>query len=90
MNVPPAQAEREKQELLCLAGNLRAARARTKLSQREVERATGYTQPVLCHWEQGRRPPSVAALFRLARLYGVSVGDLMTAVNRPARSGRTR
>jgi transcriptional regulator with XRE-family HTH domain len=86
--VSPGQAERERQALLRLAGSLLAARERSKLSQRAVERATGYSHSMLCCWERGRNVPPVVALVRLAHLYGMDIGALVSGINRKSTGAR--
>lgn len=53
------------------------ARVRKNLSREEVEEATGITVTTIYNWEHGRMPKLVARAVKLARLYGVSVEELV-------------
>ena len=56
---------------------LRAARLKRGLSQSEVGRRAGISQPAISDHEHGKKSPSVPTLFALAKLYGVSVESLV-------------
>lgn len=45
---------------------LRAARRRLGLTQVELARALGVSQPSICDWECGRKPCALPGLLRLA------------------------
>jgi hypothetical protein len=49
---------------------LRAARRRRALSQQEVARRAGTSQPVISAYERGRRDPTVGTLRRLVEATG--------------------
>lgn len=74
-----------------LAANLRAARARSKLSQRDVAKRIGVSQPSLSLWERGEVEPTLSMLRKLAATYGTSAARLLTSDGyRPARAARGR
>lgn len=67
-----------------LAANLRAERARTRLSQRQVAQIVGCSQGALQKWEAGECVPNIDSVWALAELYGVTVDKLSGAPDRPA------
>src|SRR3712207_8306453 len=71
---PPAAAEMDPGENL--GGRLRQARLQANLSLREVARQLGVSASFVSQLETGNSQPSVATLFSLARLLGVSIDRL--------------
>ena len=80
-----------------LGARLADLRKAEELSQEEASRRAGLTRQHLQRIEGGTMNPTVATLFRLAKVYKVSIGDLMTSVGqvaagtraaRPAAEGR--
>jgi transcriptional regulator with XRE-family HTH domain len=62
-----------------LSQNLRTLRKAKNWSQQAVADEV-YISPVsLSHYENGRHEPSIDALRRLSRLYGVTLDDLVNA-----------
>lgn len=51
-------------------------RLKEGLSQRDLAARSGLSPASVCLYEQGKRIPSLTALFRLAGALGVSVSDL--------------
>ncbi len=49
-------------------GQGRSIRIRARLSQRDIARAIGSTEPVICRWETGQRMPSGEAAVKWAEL----------------------
>jgi len=56
-----------------LARRLREARNKAGITQKQVARFLDTTDVQVSYWENGRRPVDLAALKRLADLYGYSV-----------------
>ena len=71
---PPAAAEMDPSETL--GGRLRQARLQANLSLREVARQLGVSASFVSQLENGKSQPSVATLYSLARLLGVSIDRL--------------
>lgn len=63
-----------------LAENLRALRARRKLSQHEVAVGIGVTQAALSAWECGKQGMSLDKAAKVADFYGVSLDELVGRV----------
>lgn len=63
-----------------LGANLRAARSKCSLSQKDVSDDIYITQPSLSKYEKGHREPLSSTLFALASCYGVSVESLFQGV----------
>lgn len=59
-----------------LGGRLRQARLQADLSLREVARQLGVSASFVSQLENGKSQPSVATLFSMARLLGVSIDQL--------------
>ncbi len=60
-----------------LGNSLQGARQRLGMSQEAVAQATGINRVVLSYYESGSRIPSLPVVASLARLYGLTVTDLM-------------
>lgn len=59
-----------------LAANLRAFRARDRLTQEEVASKVGITPSSVVNYESGKSAPSYEIAWRLADLYCVTLGEL--------------
>ena len=77
---PPAAAEMAPAENL--GGRLRQARLQANLSLREVARQLGVSASFVSQLENGKSQPSVATLYSLARLLGVSIDRLFDEQDR--------
>lgn len=62
-----------------LHDRLKEARAKSGLSQAEVAKRLGVTQPAYFYMENGDKTPSLAAAKQLARLFNVSLDWLVGA-----------
>src|SRR5918995_4567642 len=82
---PPAAAEMDPAENL--GGRLRQARLQANLSLREVARQLGVSASFVSQLENGKSQPSVATLYSLARLLGVSIDELFETRNLPRAAG---
>lgn len=60
-----------------LAERLRMERARKKVTQDEVAKATGTTGVAICGYENGNRTPTLDKLEALADYYGVTTDYLI-------------
>lgn len=58
--------------------NLLALRRRSGMSQQEVASAIGVTRQTISNWEQGQGSPALDKAAELARLYGISLDDLVS------------
>lgn len=63
-----------------LAEALRENRQRCKMTQEFVAESLGVSRQAVSKWENGTSDPSTSNLFALAKLYGVTVEDLLNAV----------
>lgn len=63
-----------------LAEALRENRQRCKMTQEFVAGSLGVSRQAVSKWENGTSDPSTSNLFALAKLYGVTVEDLLNAV----------
>ncbi len=52
---------------------LKAARVNAGLTQKQVEKQTGFARSTLTRWENGKGFPRIDDLSTLCELYGVSV-----------------
>ena len=59
---------------------LRAHRTKCKMTQEFVAETIGVSRQAVSKWENGTSDPSTSNLFALAKLYGVSVEDLLKEV----------
>lgn len=66
-----------------LGRQLRAARTAKKLSMRALAAAADISQPFLSQIESGHTMPSIATLFRLAKVLGISPSALLPATPEP-------
>ena len=63
-----------------LAEALRENRQRCKMTQEFVAESLGVSRQAVSKWENGTSDPSTSNLFALAKLYGVTVEDLLNTV----------
>lgn len=59
----------------------REARQRAGLSARDVAKIMGVTETAVFYWESGQHAPVATKLPKLARLYGVSIDELLEGRN---------
>jgi len=69
-----------------LGERLVLARKNRKLDQEDVAALLGVSRVLVSHWEHGKRRPSEQVLERLARIYGVTLDDLLAETFAPAGS----
>ena len=69
--------EKTRQVRSSLAEKLREHRTRCKMTQEFVAEALGVSRQAVSKWENGTSEPSTANLMALARLYGLSVDELL-------------
>ena len=60
-----------------LGETLRAHRTKCRMTQEFVAETLGVSRQAVSKWENGTSDPSTSNLFALAKLYGVSVEDLL-------------
>ena len=60
-----------------LGENLKEHRVRCKMTQEFVAESLGVSRQAVSKWENGTSDPSTSNLFALAKLFGVSVEDLL-------------
>ncbi len=63
-----------------LGETLRAHRTKCRMTQEFVAETIGVSRQAVSKWENGTSDPSTSNLFALAKLYGVSVEDLLKEV----------
>jgi len=61
---------------------LKAHRTQCKMTQEFVAETIGVSRQAVSKWENGTSDPSTSNLFALAKLYGVSVEELLKEVER--------
>ena len=59
---------------------LKAHRTQCKMTQEFVAETIGVSRQAVSKWENGTSDPSTSNLFALAKLYGVSVEELLKEV----------
>lgn len=62
---------------LAVARNIRFFRAANKFTNRELAKRVGVCSTSISAYETGRCVPSLDVMFRLARVFGTSVADLL-------------
>ena len=76
-----------------IAKNLSELRRKNKLTQLEVAEKLNYSDKAVSKWEQGESLPGIEVLYKLAKLYGVSmdyiVGEKEVKPSRAAFGGLT-
>lgn len=77
-----ARPVREEQSAVkrSLGEALKAHRTRCKMTQEFVAESVGVSRQAVSKWEQGLSDPSTSNLFSLAKLFGVSVEELLKEV----------
>lgn len=77
-----ARPVREEQSAVkrSLGEALEAHRTRCKMTQEFVAESVGVSRQAVSKWEQGLSDPSTSNLFSLAKLFGVSVEELLKEV----------
>lgn len=70
---------------LTVAKNLSDLRKQNKLTQLEVAEKLNYSDKAVSKWEQGESLPGIEVLYRLSRLYGVSL-DYLVGDEKAART----
>lgn len=65
-----------------LGEELRAHRTRCHMTQEFVAESLGVSRQAVSKWENGTSDPSTSNLFALAKLYGVSVEELLRDMER--------
>ena len=63
-----------------LKDNLKRLRKEHNLSQEDLAEKLGVSRQSVSKWEQGITDPSTANLFALAKLFGVSVEELLKEI----------
>ena len=63
-----------------MRSNLKVFRVKNKMTQEFVAEAVGVSRQSVSKWEQGISDPSTSNLFALAKLFGVSVEELLKEV----------
>jgi transcriptional regulator with XRE-family HTH domain len=74
---------------MSLKDAIRRLRKNAGLSQGELAEKIGTTQKVISDYERGRTSPSNELLPLMAKLFGVTVDDLLDAKNLPDNDKRT-
>lgn len=70
-----------------IAKNLSELRRKNKLTQLEVAEKLNYSDKAVSKWEQGESLPGIEVLYRLCKLYGVSLDYIVgEEKSRPARA----
>ena len=67
------------------ADNLRAARARLKLTQTDLGRQVGIGQGAITKWETGKSTPTVDQLLVIAQALGTTAADLLAGLTLPTQ-----
>ncbi len=63
-----------------------AAREKAGMTQSEVAKALGVNQSAVSFWESGRNQPRGKQMVKLAKLYGVTVDELLREDEQNAES----
>ena len=75
------EVRKEKNELKQSLGEiLKSHRTRCKMTQEFVAESLGVTRQAVSKWESGTTDPSTSNLIALAKLYGVSVEEILQNV----------
>ena len=56
---------------------LKELRIEKGLSQRNLSKATGLSQPAIVHWENNKRVPNAEVVMVIANFFGVTAGYLL-------------
>ena len=73
-----------------LGGKLRLARRQAGLSLRELARQLSVSPSFLSQMENGKSQPSVATLYSIAQVLGVSIDELFHTADGPSPDGAGR
>ncbi|MCL2061984.1 MAG: helix-turn-helix domain-containing protein [Firmicutes bacterium] len=60
-----------------LPQRLKELRIEKGLSQRNLSKATGLSQPAIVHWENNKRVPNAEVVMVIANFFGVTAGYLL-------------
>lgn len=66
-----------------MARQYKLARKMKKITLTAAARELGVTQPALSSWESERKAPSIEALIRMAKFYGVTTDFLLGFLRKP-------
>ncbi len=69
--------ERMGEMAIAIGYRIAVARERSGLSQSRLGTSIGLGRSTVCHYEAGRRVPSLGALYAIARALGISAGSLL-------------
>lgn len=61
---------------LIIAGNLAELRKKQGLTQLELAEKLNYSDKAVSKWEQGESLPGIEVLYKLSRIYGVSLDEI--------------
>ncbi len=75
----PLETEAEIEMKKTLGETLRAYRIERNMTQEFVAESLGVSRQAVSKWESGASDPSTSNLLAIARLYGVSAGELLEA-----------
>lgn len=81
----PRRAALQRGEVI--GARLRVERERRKIGLRELARRLGVTASLISQIETGKSKPSVSTLYGIASELGLSLDDLLFAVDAPSRQG---
>lgn len=77
-----ADVRKEKTETKKTLGeNLKTYRTNCKMTQEFVAESLGVSRQAVSKWENGTSDPSTSNLIALAKLYGVSVEEILNKIN---------
>ena len=77
-----ADVRKEKTETKKTLGeNLKTYRTNCKMTQEFVAESLGVSRQAVSKWENGTSDPSTSNLIALAKLYGVSVEEILDKIN---------
>lgn len=76
----------EKSEIMSnLAENLRILRERANLKQQNIADVVGIKRSSYAYYETGKSSPKIDALIKIAKLYNVSVDEILGDLEEPVR-----
>ncbi len=67
-------------EAMNIGNNISALRKKKGITQEELANELGVSAQAVSKWENGTSDPSTSNLFALAKLYGISVEELLKEV----------
>ena len=67
-------------EAMNIGNNISALRKQKGITQEELANELGVSAQAVSKWENGTSDPSTSNLFALAKLYGISVEELLKEV----------